>query len=264
MAISSVSFIGSGNLATHLAKAFIAARVKIESVYSPNYEHSSLLANITGAKSVKHIKRIIPADLIIICVTDSAIQEVSSLLQTKSMVVHTSGSTSIDVLNHHLNFGVFYPFQTFSKNVELDFSQIPVFLEANNHSNLTKLKELAARVSSKVIELNSGQRLKLHLSAVFASNFSNHMYSIARDILSEADISFDILKHLIHETTLKALKSDDPASGQTGPAVRNNINILEQHKEFLANKPLWQKIYTFVSDSIMERETERKNGTFQR
>jgi predicted short-subunit dehydrogenase-like oxidoreductase (DUF2520 family) len=264
MTISSVSFVGSGNLATHLAKAFFRNGIQVNSVYSPNHSHATVLAGMVNAKPVKNIAEIAPSDLIIISVTDSAIQEVGALLQIKSLVVHTSGSTSMEVLNSHDNFGVFYPFQTFSREVDLDFSQIPVFVESNNLTNLIALKELAAKISDSVAELASPQRLKLHLSAVFASNFSNHMYSIARDILKEADLSFDILKHLIQETTSKALQSDDPAKGQTGPAVRNNINILEQHKEILADKPLWQKIYTFVSNSIMERETERKNGTFQR
>ena len=264
MTIATVSFIGSGNLATHLAKAFFRNGIRVNSIYSPNFNHAATLADTVDAKAVKDIKAIAPSDLIIICVTDSVIQNVSNVLNSQSFVVHTSGSTSAKILRGHQNYGVFYPFQTFSKNVELDFSEVPVFIEANSDSNLLALKELASAISRKVTVLDSQQRLKLHLAAVFASNFSNHMYSIARDILSEADLPFDILNHLIQETTTKALQSDDPAKGQTGPAVRNNLNILEQHKEILADKPLWQKIYTFVSNSIMERETERKNGTFQR
>lgn len=260
--ISTVSFIGSGNLATHLAKALARVGIKVESIYSSNYNNACRLASLVNSQPVNNIDEIAPSQLIIVSVTDSAIQQVISNLKIESFIVHTSGSTSIDVLKRHKNFGVFYPFQTFSKDVELDFSEVPVFIEANSDSGLIALKELALTITRNVAVLDSHQRLKLHLSAVFASNFSNHMYSIAHDILKEANLPFDILKHLIRETTSKALQSDDPSKGQTGPAVRENFNILEQHKEILADKPLWQKIYTFVSNSIMERETERKNGTF--
>lgn len=262
MSISSISIIGSGNLATHLVKALYQSDFKIINVYSRNINHAAVLAKQVGAIAIDNIRLLEQADLIIICVSDSAIAEINNSLKVTSLVVHTSGSTSLDILNSQINFGVIYPFQTFSKDVDIDFSKVPVFIEANSQGNVLLLKEMIEKISDSVRLLHSEQRLKLHLSAVFANNFSNHMFAIAKDILSEANLPFELLTHLIEETTVKALKSGDPDKVQTGPAVRWNFNILEQHKEILAHKPLWQKIYTFVSDSIMERETDKQHGAF--
>lgn len=262
MPISSVSIIGSGNLANHLALALYRNQIKITNVYSRNFNNATVLARQVDATPIKGIHLLEPADLIIICVSDSVIAEINNSLKVKTLVVHTSGSTSIDVLTGKINYGVIYPFQTFSKDVDVDFSKVPVFVEANTQNNASLLKELAEKVSANVRLLNSKQRLKLHLSAVFANNFSNHMYAIAREILLEANLPFELLSHLIEETTAKALKSGDPVKVQTGPAVRGNFNIMEQHKEILAHRPLWQKIYTFVSNSIMERETDKHHGAF--
>ncbi len=264
MAISSVSIIGSGNLATHLASAFQRYKIEIRQICSRSIQNASILANKIGASAISNPLELAPADLIVICTSDSSIDDVSKSLNTPtSMVVHTSGSTSIDILKPHLNRGVIYPFQTFSKDVDIDFSSIPVFIEANNDENTMLLKEFTERISGNVNVLNSEQRIKLHLAAIFSNNFTNHMFAISREILADANIPFGILNHLMLETTNKAIQSGNPVNVQTGPAVRFNYNILDQHKEILTHKPLWQKIYTFVSDSIMEKEKEKEMEHFK-
>jgi predicted short-subunit dehydrogenase-like oxidoreductase (DUF2520 family) len=263
MAIKSVSIIGSGNLATHLARCLFLKGIQIRQIFSRNSLHAAALAHNVSAETISDIRDLRAADLIIICVTDSAIAEVSNQIPgIGGLVVHTSGSTSLNILEKHVAYGIFYPFQTFSRNVEVDFDKVPMFIEANNSLNTNLLVELAQTISSNVRVLTSEQRLKLHLAAVFACNFTNHMYTIAKDILTDADIPFDLLYPLIRETTEKVIKTGNPINAQTGPAVRSNIEILERHKELLGHKPLWQKIYTFVSNSIMEKVTDKRNGTF--
>jgi predicted short-subunit dehydrogenase-like oxidoreductase (DUF2520 family) len=252
MAISSVTILGSGNLATHLAKALYAKNIRIAHVYSRQFRHAAVLAEKVGAVALDDLRQLTPADLIIVCISDTAIAETGHSLDRNSFVVHTSGSTPMDILSEKTHYGVFYPFQTFSKEVDVDFTGIPVFVEANTRENEMLLLELARKISGKAAVLSSERRLKLHLAAVFAGNFSNHMYAIAGEILKEADLPFEILSHLMQETVNKALLAGNPALVQTGPAVRKNFNILAKHKEILAGKSLWQKIYTFVSNSIME------------
>lgn len=250
-----ISIIGSGNLATQLAKAFYREGIAINQIFSRDIEHAVALASLVNSKATDIFGDLTPVDIIIIAVSDSAIPEVSNSLNRLScLVVHTSGSTSIDILENRTNFGVFYPFQTFSKNVDIEFDQIPILIEANSIRNQELLFNLATILSSKVQVVNSLQRLKLHLAAVFANNFSNHMYAITYQLLNESGLSFDMIKHLIEETTRKAIESNNPAMVQTGPASRGNIQIMESHKELLADRPLWQKIYTFVSDSIMDMQ----------
>jgi predicted short-subunit dehydrogenase-like oxidoreductase (DUF2520 family) len=255
MDIKTISIVGSGNLATQLAKAFYKKGIAINQIFSPNIKNGVALASLVNSKAINNFDDLAPVDLIIIAVSDSAISEISNSLQHLScMVVHTSGSTSIDIFHNRTNFGVFYPFQTFSKNVDIEFTQIPILIEANTLRNQELLICLATILSSNVQVVNSLQRLKLHLAGVFASNFSNHMYAIAHQLLNESGLSFEMVKHLIEETTRKALQSNNPALVQTGPASRNNFHIMESHKELIADRPLWQKIYTFVSDSIMDMQ----------
>ena len=159
--------------------------------------------------------------------------------------------------NRFENFGVFYPVQTFSKTRNLDFSKIPICIEANSITLENELLELAKILSSSACVIDSEKRKFLHLSAVFASNFSNHMYDIAAEILSQKDISFDLLKPLIDETAQKAIDTG-ARNAQTGPAVRNDQKIIQNHIEMLKNQPEFEKIYRFVSESIFKLSQKKK------
>ena len=151
--------------------------------------------------------------------------------------------------NRFENYGVFYPLQTFSKFRDIDFSTVPICIEANNKKLEKILVNLAKYISNSVHLVDSEKRKMLHLSAVFACNFVNHMYSVATEILNQSDIPFDLLKPLIVETMQKAIDFD-PQNAQTGPAVRNDQNIMLKHIELLKDNPEFEKIYRFVSESI--------------
>src|SRR5690606_37608456 len=159
-------------------------------------------------------------DITLISVTDNAIEQVSGAIPyNDSLVVHTSGTTALEVLNDKNRKGVFYPLQTFSKNKEIDFKEVPLCLEAENEVYLNELKNLAKQLSDNVFEISSEQRKSLHVAAVFVSNFTNHLYSIGNEICNENNISFNILKPLIKETADK-INYLSPKEAQTGPAVR--------------------------------------------
>jgi predicted short-subunit dehydrogenase-like oxidoreductase (DUF2520 family) len=133
---------------------------------------------------------------------------------------------------------------------------VPFLIEGNNSYSEGLLLQLAQKVSDQAVSMNSEQRTSIHLAAVFASNFSNHMYSIASEILAKNNLPFNFLKPLIEETTNKALHTS-PFTAQTGPARRNNTEILQKHIEMLASEPDWQKIYTFASESIINLYREK-------
>ncbi|HSM47070.1 MAG TPA: DUF2520 domain-containing protein, partial [Draconibacterium sp.] len=149
------------------------------------------------------------------------------------------------------NTGVFYPLQTFSKKREVDFDEIPVFIESNSMKNKETLLHIANSISKSVSEINSEKRKLLHISAVFACNFVNHFYTIAADILKSKDISFDVLKPLIRETALK-VQELAPEKAQTGPAVRFDENIISAHLQALNNFDDYRQLYLSVSKSIFE------------
>jgi predicted short-subunit dehydrogenase-like oxidoreductase (DUF2520 family) len=247
-----IVIIGAGNVATHLSIALKNQNFQIRCVYSRSISSAKDLGDKIGVDFTTEYDSIPKdADLYIISVKDDVLVEViRNFTIENATVVHTAGSISIDIFQGlYKDYGVFYPLQTFSKSRELDFNEVPICIEANNEILENKLLELANCLSKNVKLINSEKRKKLHLSAVFACNFVNHMYVAATELLANEDISFETLKPLITETALKAIESD-PYKSQTGPAVRNDQNIIQKHLEMLNEYPEFQKIYSFVSDSI--------------
>jgi predicted short-subunit dehydrogenase-like oxidoreductase (DUF2520 family) len=168
------------------------------------------------------------------------------------LIFHCSGSLPLSALNKYSeNIGVFYPLQTFSKSRDVDFSEIPIFIESNSIKNEELLIKIASEISNSVSVLNSEKRKTLHISAVFACNFVNYFYSIAADILKSKDIPFDVLKPLILETAQK-VQEIHPEKAQTGPAVRFDENIINTHLQELNNFSDYQQLYKSISKSIFE------------
>lgn len=243
-----VTVIGSGNVAQHLIKAFAKADgVSIVQVYARSAE--SLLHLFPQQLITTDLSGLKEADIYIIAVTDNAITEVSAQLPFKNrLVVHTSGSVSIDALDSNNRRGVFYPLQTFSKNKEVDFINIPICLESESAEDYELLATLANSISGNIFNVDSGQRKALHVAAVFASNFTNHMYALANEICTEHKMPFDILKPLIAETAAK-VKELSPLKAQTGPAIRHDSKTLEAHLEMLTNDNQ-RNIYKTLTQSI--------------
>lgn len=255
------SFIGAGNLAFHLARVLHSKGFQISQIYNRTEIQAKELAEITGAKYSSSLSGIAgTADIFIVAVKDSAISEVLSQIDFQDkLVVHCSGSQPISVLKKYTkNFGVIYPLQTFSKKREVNFSDIPVFIEANSPENLEILRKIAATISEKVSVADSEQRQLLHISAVFACNFVNHFYFIAGELLKTKNISFDVLKPLILETALK-VQELQPFEAQTGPAVRFDKNIIDKHLAKLADAEKYRQLYELISKSIFEHH-KKLNG----
>lgn len=247
-----IVLLGSGNVATHLAKALKSKGEEIVQVYSQNLDNATLLAQSIATEAIGDLNEIKQnADLYIISVKDDAIESVAkSLKHVTGLVVHTSGTTDINILSSQVKkAGVFYPLQTFSKDKEVSFENIPLCIEANDENQLTILKNLAAKMSREVHELNGEKRKVLHLAAVFACNFPNHLYALANKILNQNGLDFDIMRPLIAETADKVM-SNLPENVQTGPAIRADENTLNKHLSMLTDMPELQNIYQTLSNSI--------------
>ncbi|MEH3114680.1 Rossmann-like and DUF2520 domain-containing protein [Pedobacter terrae] len=247
-----IVLLGSGNVATNLAKALKANDEDVIQVYSPNVDHAKSLADLIGAEGINDLSDVEQdADLYIISVKDDAIESVAkSLKNVTGLVVHTSGTTDINILSSQVKqAGVFYPLQTFSKDKEVSFENVPLCIEANGEIQLSVLKNLAAKMSSEVYGLNGEKRKVLHLAAVFACNFPNHLYALANKILSQNGLDFDIIRPLIAETADKVM-SNLPENVQTGPAIRADESTLSKHLSMLSDMPELQNIYQTLSNSI--------------
>ncbi|MDP4271154.1 MAG: DUF2520 domain-containing protein [Bacteroidota bacterium] len=253
-----IVLIGAGNLATRLGIALHEKGCTIAQVYSRTEQSAQALAEKVGATFTCKISDIVnDADLYVFSVKDDALPELlRQMHKNEALWVHTAGSVPMEIFSLHTeNFGVFYPLQTFSKQKEVDFSAIPIYIEANQPQHLEHLKKLAARLSSQVIEASSEQRKALHVAAVFACNFTNHMYAIAATLLEEKGLHFDQLIPLINETAVK-INTLHPRDAQTGPAVRFDKQVIGRHLEMLEDERL-KTIYSLLSESIHETAKKR-------
>lgn len=249
-----IVLIGAGNVATHLGRALQEAGYPILQIYSRTEASASALAAQLSADytvAVEDIRR--DADLYIVALKDTALQTLASALvkgREQALFVHTAGSMPMDLwkgLAQH--YGVLYPMQTFSKQREVDFSTVPFFIEASAPTELELLRTLAAHLSPKVYEATSGQRKYLHIAAVFACNFANHMYALSSHILEKQGIPFEVMLSLVDETARKVHELP-PVQAQTGPAVRYDENVISKHLEMLADEVPLQELYEKISKSI--------------
>lgn len=245
-----VSIIGSGNLAQHLIVAF-SKTTDIELVQVFARKDAAVAHLINNDKIYTNFNDIIAADLFIIAITDDAITEVSAAIPfSDELVVHTSGSVSIEAIDNKNRPGVFYPLQTFSKSKEVDFKTIPICIETKNEKDFQILEKVAKSISNTVYKINSEQRKALHIAAVFVCNFVNHLYQIGNNICIKNDLPFDILKPLIQETANKILTLS-PNHAQTGPAKRKDIQTINAHLSFLSDDNQ-KEIYKMLTKSIID------------
>jgi predicted short-subunit dehydrogenase-like oxidoreductase (DUF2520 family) len=257
--IKSVVILGAGNVAWHLGHRFIEAGIQVRQIFSRTPELGEPLAGELGTSYTNRLDHLSEdADLYLLAISDDAIPSLIRQAHFGShLVVHVAGSIPMDVFKGQAkNYGVFYPLQTFTRGKALDFSQVPLFIEASNERNLRMLRTLADRLTQKVYAVDSEKRAHLHLAAVIAANFTNHMLALSEKFLQEKNLSFDLLKPLIQETIAKALLIS-PLEAQTGPALRGNRQILEKQLAMLDSHPEIRELYRVISESIQELKSEK-------
>ena len=246
-----IVFIGAGNLATRLSLAMQRVGMHIGHVYSHTDSRARQLATRLGCPWTNDLSALQEdGDLYVFSLKDTVLSDVISKVKPNNgMWVHTAGSMSMSVFEGYAQrFGVLYPLQTFSKGRNVNFDVIPIFLEANTDKNADYLKNIASALSENVRFMSSEKRRSLHLAAVFACNFTNHIYTLSYKLLENESIPADVLLPLIDETVSK-IHSMPPAAAQTGPAIRYDENVINKHLAML-DDPDMQAIYRLLSQSI--------------
>lgn len=243
----SVSILGFGNVGQQLALSFHASDgARLVQVYNRSIPRPSSLPSDIFTDNLDTLK---PADLYIIAVSDRAVADLASRLPFSGrLVAHTAGSLGFEALPDNNKRGVFYPLQTFSRSKPVDFAGLPVFLEFGSQADADTLRSAAKALKARVFEIDAAQRKALHVSAVFACNFSNHMYKIADDICKANNIPFDALHPLILETAQKIM-SLSPSEAQTGPAIRRDEPTIATHLDFLSEASQ-KELYELITRSI--------------
>lgn len=246
-----VVIMGSGNTATVLSKLLLANGFQISQVVSRNIKHAETLANELNCSASDFLSPIDEnADIYLIAVSDKGIHEVvNSIPKNNKLILHTAGSVSINVLENASNqFGVLYPLQSLRKEID-DIPEIPFLVDGNNQEVVEMIMQIGKKISNQVAFANDEMRLKLHLSAVMVNNFTNHLYTMAADYCKKEQLEFDLLKPLIFETANR-LKNVHPNDVQTGPAIRNDSDTIEQHEKLLENYPELKALYIYFTKQI--------------
>lgn len=245
--IQKLSIVGLGNVGSHLFDAFLQESIQVTHVVSRSKPSEHVLATSTWIQDAKDL----PLDeLVIVCVPDDLISTVISEIPTACPIAYTSGSVNLSNLPKREELGVFYPLQTFTKDSPINIFEVPFFIEARSTDFASKLFDLAWVISRNVNYASSEERKKMHLAAVFINNFTNHLAYISKHYLDSEELDFEHLKPLLKETARK-LESQDPFAIQTGPARRNDQEIIREHIDALEN-PIQKEIYRLISKSIQQ------------
>jgi predicted short-subunit dehydrogenase-like oxidoreductase (DUF2520 family) len=251
--LNKIGFIGAGHLAWHLAWRMQFQGMDVVEVWSKTHMHAKQLAARTGASPVDQLADLNPElDLWVLAVPDHAIPEIiQSLPPLKGIIVHTSGTVSIDSLAPagHAQ-GVFYPFQSFQKSRTIHWDEIPVFIEGSTIEAAQQLFEMAETLGTQPQLLDSDERMKVHLAGVLANNFSNFLFSKAFEWMEEAGVNPELMLPMLEETVAR-LRDLHPMDAQTGPARRNDTTTMERHLALLANQPEMAEVYRLISKQLI-------------
>jgi predicted short-subunit dehydrogenase-like oxidoreductase (DUF2520 family) len=245
-----IVIIGAGNVAFHLIKSITNSGHQLVQIYNRTIEN--IKESTKKIPLSDSIGGIYPnADIYIICVKDNAIEEIANQLKMNNkLVLHTSGNRTMDILqNSSSNYGIFYPIQSFTKEIPLNFKKVPIIIEANNAEALEMLKSFSESISERVIEMDLEKRQKLNIAGVFVNNFTNHLYHLMDEYLEKESIDFSIL-HPIIQNTVDKIKIKSPRACQTGPAIRNDLETIENQKKILEKEIDLLKIYNEFTQGI--------------
>ena len=255
-----VVIIGSGNVATSLAHA-LARHCLVAQIYSRTLAHAQLLADAVHCPAVTDDLRalVTDADAYINAVRDDAIADViTAVPDNGALWLHTSGSKSIDLFEGHRScYGVLWPMQSFSREMVTPLDDVHFFVEANNEAALDDMMALGHLLSRHVTATDSGQRRWLHIASVFSCNFANHMWTLADELLTAQGLPFEAMLPLIR-TTVDKLDHLKPAQSQTGPAVRHDLQVIDDHLSMLDGDK--RELYRMLSQSIMNHNPSNDNA----
>lgn len=255
MAINNISIIGTGNVAWHLGNAFANAGIEIKHIAGRDSEKAKLLADQLGCNSFGSVEDEIPdTDIYLLAVKDDVIRTVFEKVYKKGrFIVHHAGAIKGDILEKNgNNYGVIWPMQTLTKNNDINLGQTLIAVSGNSRESQALLKDLASKISSRIIEVSDEQRAIMHLSAVWINNYTNHMYDIAYNLLKENDLSLELFYPLMEEH-LRKIKEIAPDQLQTGPAIRGDMATLAKHKSMLNEHKEWKELYDTLAKSILHK-----------
>jgi len=249
----SSAIIGSGNLAHHLVQAMLNANIDLKGIWARDTDKAKEMGQFYGVPVFNALNQIPQeTDLVLLAISDGAIEQLANGIQTHGIIAHCSGILPVASLGSKQHCGVFWPVQTFSKNQKIDFKKVPVVVQAADEEDQRILEVFADLIAAQAIICQEPQRQMLHLAAVFVNNFSNHLFTLTKDLLKSKELPFEVLKPLIQETAHKIIEMD-PALAQTGPAKRGDTISLNIHRSLLKDETQLLNLYNILTESIQNK-----------
>ena len=250
-----IALIGAGRVASCMGPRLKQAGHTVTGVYSRTLANAELLAKVVGAPAFDRLEYVPEADVYLTMLADDALTALAPEIVRicpDALFLHTAGSVPMDLWKDAgaKRYGVLYAMQTFTKGVQVDWPQVPIFIESD--TDIDAVRELALSLSANVTPLSSKGRKKLHVAAVFACNFANHMYAVSEQLLKEEGVPFSVMLPLVRETARK-VESMSPEDAQTGPAIRGDRKVMDQHLELLKGYPEYAELYRLISTDINKK-----------
>lgn len=246
-----ISIIGSGNVATHIARRLLEQSVKIVQICSKNLENAQLLAAQVNAQAICQLGDLDTKsiDFVWVLSNDDALATIAPSLPKNTFVVHSAGAKGLSVFEQQQHAAIIYPLYSFSKNVPVHFDALSLFLCVKQKEDAQKIESWARLIAPSTTWVTENDLLRLHTAAVIACNFSNFMFTLANELLAQSEIPFSVLQNLLVTTVEKAVHFS-PFEMQTGPAKRGDAQTLAAHQKILLENPEILAIYNYLSEKI--------------
>lgn len=250
-----VCIAGTGNAAWHFVKMLRKAGHDVPVAWGRDHDKLKKFCQALSLRAL-HTLSDTGCDVIVLAVADDAVAAVSAQVPEGPLVVHVSGSLPGDAISHS-NRGVIWPLQSLTSGHTLDYAQVPFLVEAALHGTAELLVKMLEPLGATIQITTPEHRMKMHLAAVFACNFSNHLYRIAEQISAEAKIPFEMLHPLILQTA-KKIQVMPPAMAQTGPARRKDTRTIMRQLEMLRDERELANLYRYFTQLIQDKSANEQ------
>jgi predicted short-subunit dehydrogenase-like oxidoreductase (DUF2520 family) len=185
------------------------------------------------------------ADVVLLCVPDSAIADVArGLAPGQGWIGHVSGATPLAALDSHARRFSLHPLQTFTRTrgpEQLDGAFAAVTGETAEA--IAVGRELAELLGLGAFELADDRRALYHAGAAVASNYLVTLYRIAAGLLEEAGAPPEALVPLMKRTIENGFEL-------TGPIARGDWTTVDAHIEAIrAARPEVEPVYRTLAEA---------------
>lgn len=250
-----IVIIGAGGVATSIGRLLSANGIRVIQILGRSAASTRQLADKLQCRYILDPQQLDQsADLYIIAVQDREIAPLLTRIKVpeNAVVVHTAGGVSLDIFKGHFSkYGVLYPLQSLRKET-IEVPEIPFYLDANAARTKDFLEDFSKQARLDYRWADDGQRMQLHVAAVFCSNFPNYLYSLAEKFCNDNQLAFASLLPIIEETASRLKReATSPAWLQTGPAIRGDVATTDKHLQLLEKDKEAFSVYQLLSGKIM-------------